>query len=434
MMRNMLVAAAGVLLLSACEKNGFSYDNVLDGGNVQYTLLDTFTIQMRTVQLDSIPTSGTGTALIGGYTDPVFGKVEAGTYFHISLPAEREVDTRAVYDSIELIMKPDGSWYGDTTVPQQFRVYKLSQKLVLPDDYYMFYSHQQFAVESTPWADTSVMIRPTDGNLLHLRLSDIKGKALFDLLRDKSQDVSDNDYFTEYFKGMAIRGNNNKAALGFQATDSNLYIRLHYHISSTEVEEKYFDFRMSSPDLQFNEIKSDRSGTALEQLPSGQTGLPSTATGNQSFVQSLTRTVTRMDFPSIAALPELGKYGRIMYAELVLRPVAGTYRDYRLPPRLMLCPADNKHYVLSGDTLSNDNGYQGGNMQVDFLNPANTAYTYDVTAYCRALIEMDTYTYRGLLAIPTAGDYYTKFDRLILGDGKNSENRAQLKIYYLLYN
>lgn len=433
MFRNMLVAAAGILLLSACEKDGFGYDNVVDGGTVQYTLLDTFGIQMRTVLLDSIPTSGTATALIGGYTDPVFGKVETGTYFRLSLPPDRALDVRAIYDSIELVMKPDGSYYGDTLLPQQFRVYKLSQKLALPDEYYMLFSHQQFAVESMPWADTSVIIRPTDERLLHIRLNDVKGKELFDMLMNKSQDVSTDDHFMEYFKGMAVRGNNNKAILGFNATDSNLYVRLHYHMSTTEIEEKYLDFKMTTPELQYNEITSDRSGTVLDALPAGAAGLPSTATANQSFVQSLTRTVTRMDFPSVATLPELGKYGRIMRAELVLRPVTGTYHTYRLPPRLTLCPADNKHYVASGDTLANEYGVQYGNMQVDFLNPANTAYVYDVTEYCRALIDMDLYTYRGLLLQPNAGDFFSKFDRLILGDGKNSNNRAQLKIYYLLY-
>ncbi|GEP96410.1 DUF4270 family protein [Chitinophaga cymbidii] len=433
MFRTMLVAATALLLFSACEKSGFSYDNSTNEEDVQYTLLDTFTIQMRTVQLDSIPTSGTATALTGGYMDPVFGRLDAGTYFRISLPPEREVDIRAEYDSIELIMRPNGYWYGDTLVPQQFRVYKLAQKLELPTDYYRLFSHQQFTIENMPWADTSMIVRPVLGEQLHIRLSDVKGRELFDMLRNKVQEVSTEDHFAEYFKGMAVRGNNNRAVFGFQAMDTSLYIRLHYHISTTEVEEKYFDFKMTNAELQFNEIQSDRSGTPLESLTTGPAGLPTTSTASQAYVQSITRTVARMDFPGIPALQELGKYGRIMRAELVLRPVLGTYSDYAMPPMMTLCPADNLHYVAQGDTLLSEYGTQYGNMQVDFLNPENTAYVYDVTEYCRALSDMNTYTYRGLLFIPNNGDYYTTFNRLVIGDGENTKYRAQLKVYYLLY-
>ena len=211
----MLVAAAGLFLLSACEKNGFSYENATDNEDVQYTLLDTFSIQMRTVQLDSIPTSGTATALIGGYNDPVFGRIEAGTYFKVSMPADREIDVRAVYDSIELIMRPNGSWYGDTLLPQQIRVYKLAQELALPDEYYMLFSHQNFPVESMPWADTAITMRPLLGEALHIRMSDVKGKQLFDMMRDKALEFSTDDHFAEFFKEWPSAGTTTSRSSAF---------------------------------------------------------------------------------------------------------------------------------------------------------------------------------------------------------------------------
>lgn len=430
----MLMAVAALLLFSACDKNGFSYEDVADGGNVQYTILDTLTIQMRTVQLDSIATSATGTALIGSYTDPYFGKASAATYFRLALPPVREVATKAVYDSIELIMKPTGSYYGDTLPQQRFSIYQLTQKLVLPENYTALFSHQTFAASSIPLADVTIPVRPNNGDSIHFRLNDTKGRELFDLLKNKAQEVSSDDFFTEYFKGMTVRGGiNNSAVLSFQARDSALFIRLHYHVTTTDIEERFFDFQMTASELQYNAITSDKSGTPLEHLAAGASGLPSSATGNRLFVQSITRTVTRMDFTSVPSLPELSKYGRIMRAELILRPVAGTYRDFKLPPALTLCPADNKNYVVPGDTLSSSAGYQYGTLFTDYLNPENTRYTYDVTDYCRSLIGTDSYSYRGLLVIPTTGDYETKFNRLIMGDGKNAESKAQLRIYYLLY-
>ncbi len=434
MIRTGLIGFIALLSLTACEKSGFSYDNTVDGGNVQYTLLDTLTIRMRTVKIDSVLTSGTGVALAGVYTDPYFGKIQAHSYFRAGLPANRIPEDRAVYDSIELIIKPNGYYYGDTLSPQRLQLYQLSRKLALPDNYTAFYNHQYFPVISDPIADQPVWIKPHAGDWLHLRINDTKGKELFDLLKNRAQEVSGDDLFQEYFKGLSIRGNSNSAVFGFEAKDSTLYIRLHYHISTHEIEEKYFDFQLSAPELQFNAVTSDRTGTPLEKLPSGYTGLPSTAIDNRGFLQALTGVATRLDFPGLSSLLELGRYGRVIKAELVLRPITGSYRDYGMPAKLALGLADGKNQVAAGDTLaSSATGIQYGNLQIDWLNPENTRYSYDVTDYCKAMITTDVYNYRGLMLMPTRGDYHTQLNRLVIGDGKNSTHRAQLRIYYLLY-
>ncbi len=434
MFRMRLIGVIAVLFFSACEKSGFSYENVPKDGDLQQTLLDTVSITMRTVQMDSVITSGTGAALIGGYNDPFFGRVDAGTYFRVALPYDKTVPDRAVYDSIEIIMKPTGYYYGDTTKPQRIMVHQLAQELKLPDDFNAFYSHQSFPVQAAALGDQQLEILPTSGKLVRFRLDDAKGREMFDLLKTKAQQVSTDDLFLEYMKGIAIRGNNNSAALGFQAKDSSLFIRVHYHVTTTEIEKKYFDFLLARPDLQFNEIKKDRTGTPLASLPRGANGLLTSATDNQAFLQSLTGTAIRMDFFSLPELIKLGRYGRIMRAQLVIKPVNGTFKDYALPSKVTICLADYKNVVAPGDTVPNSNSaIQYGDLVVDKLNPENTNYTYDVTAYCKAVIASDLYSYRGLLLVPAAGDYRTQFNRLIIGDGKNAAYRAQLRIYYLLY-
>lgn len=434
MIRMRFIGIIAVLFFSACEKSGFSYDDVTDGGNLQQILLDTVSISMRTVQIDSIQTSGSGVALVGGYNDAFFGRINTGTYFRVGLPLDKTVPERAEYDSIEIIMKPTGYYYGDTTLPQRIMVHQLTQKLLLPEEYRAFYDHQSFPVQGAPIGDQQLTIRPTSGALVRFRMNDVKGREMFNLLKTKAQEISTEDYFLEYMKGLAIRGNNNSAVLGFQAKDSSLFIRLHYHVSTTDLENKYFDFLLSTPDLQFNQVQHDRTGTPLAALPSGKSGLLSTATGNQAFLQSLTGTAIRMDFFSLPSLLELGRYGRIMRAQLVLKPVNGTYKDYALPSRLTICLADYKNQVAAGDTVPDANSAtQYGNMQVDKLNPENTTYTYDVTAYCKAVIASDVFSYKALLLVPAAGDYHTQLNRLIIGDGKNATHRAQLKVYYLLY-
>ncbi|WP_162946472.1 DUF4270 family protein [Chitinophaga barathri] len=424
---------AAMACLTACDKSGFSYDNVVDGGNVQYSLLDTLQVQMRTVQLDSVRTSGTGTGLVGSYADPVFGKFTSHTTFRLGLPPATEPGLRAIYDSLELVIWPDGHYYGDTLPPQRFQVYQLTRPLLLPDEYFALFSHQDFPIASAPLADVTQYIRPTSGKALHLRLDDAKGIELFEMIRNKSDDLKNEDYWRDYFKGLSIRGVNNTAAFRLLMNDTAVVMRLHYHIANTTVEEKTIDFRMNLPELQFNTFRYDRTGTAIAGLQPGPDGISGEATGNKTFSQPLTGAVTRIDFPSIAALQELGRYGRIMSAELVIKPDNSTLKDYPLPPRLTLTLADKKNFVTQGDTLSDAAGVQYGNLRVDKLYPENNQYSWDVTAYCRAMMTADVYTYRGLLLAAPFSEFHTQLNRIVVGDGNGKQYRAQLKIYYLLY-
>lgn len=428
-----LSALAVVACFSACDKSGFSYDNVIDGGNVQYSLMDTLQVQMRTVQLDSVRTSGTGTGLVGSYTDPVFGKFTSHTTFRVGLPVNTAPDLRAIYDSLELIIRPDGHYYGDTLPPQRFQVFQLTRPLLLPDDYYVLWSHQQFPIAAVPLADVTQYIRPTSGDVVHLKMDDAKGIELFEMLKNKSDILSNEDYWRDYFKGLNIRGVNNTAAFRLLMNDTAVIMRLHYHIAKETVEEKTVDFRMNLPELQFNSFTYDRSNTSIASLQPGAEGLPGETTANRTFVQPLTGAVTRIDFPTIAGLQELGRYGRIMQAELIIKPDNSTLKDYPLPSRLTLTLADKKNIVAQGDTLASTAGNQYGNLRMDKLYPENNQYSWDVTEYCRAMMTADVYTYRGLLLAAPFSEFHTQLNRLVVGDGGNRQYRAQLKIYYLLY-
>lgn len=429
-----LSVLAAMACLAACDKSGFNYDNIIDnGGSLQYSLLDSLQVQMRTVQLDSVRTSGTGTGIIGSYADPLFGTFTSASTFRLGLPSETDPGLRAIYDSVELVLQPDGHYYGDTLPPQRFQVYQLSRPLVLPKDYTAFYSHQQFPVNAQPLADVTQRIRPTSGNKVHLRMDQQFGQELFDKIRNKSDDIKNEEYWRDYFKGLMIRGVNNSAAFRLLMNDTAVVMRIHYHLVKETVEEKTIDFNMNLSELQFNTYSYDRTGTPIAGLTPGANGIMGETTGNRTFIQPLTGAVTRIDFPSISALKELGRYGRIMQAELVIRPDNGTLKNYPVPPRLTLTLADKKNAVVQGDTISNAGGVQYGSMVADKLYPENNQYSWDLTEYCRAMMAADDYTYRGLLLAAPFSDFYTQMNRLVVGDGGSKQYRAQLKIYYLLY-
>ncbi len=162
-----LSALAVVACFSACDKSGFSYDNVIDGGNVQYSLMDTLQVQMRTVQLDSVRTSGTGTGLVGSYTDPVFGKFTSHTTFRVDLPVNTAPDLRAIYDSLELIIRPDGHYYG-IPFPRKGSRYSSSPARCYTLTIITYCGAISSSHAEAPLADVTQYIRPTSGDAVHL--------------------------------------------------------------------------------------------------------------------------------------------------------------------------------------------------------------------------------------------------------------------------
>ncbi|RAJ02633.1 uncharacterized protein DUF4270 [Chitinophaga skermanii] len=428
----LLVVFAAVVSLVSCDKEGFSYQNAANPNESNYLLLDTLTVNMSTIQLDSFTTNSSGVALVGKYTDPAFGKIEAYTNYHVGVPTEKTLASKALYDSIEIILKPNGYYYGDSTLPQTFQVYKLADKISIPKEQYSLFNTTTTATESTPVAVSQQLIRPSEKKAVRIILPNTIGNELFEMIKNNKQEVSTNEHFLNYFKGLSIRGGiNNSMLLSYLATDSGMVMRLHYHENNQELERKHFDFPLTGSGLQYNHISYDRSGTPLTAFTRENKVISSTALDNVAYLQSFTGLVTRLDIPALRDLPKMGKFGKIMAAELQLRPVAGTYDLLSLPESITLCGADRLNNVTDSLVNTLDGSIQHGSLTIDKLYHENTKYTYDVTSYCTFQTTATDLTSKGLLLYPNGHNVMA--NRAVLGDTKNKLNRVSLKVYYLLY-
>ncbi len=102
-------------------------------------------MEMRTIQLDSVPSSASGYLLVGGYTDPETGRLDVAANFRVTKPISLpELSERAVYDSIEIVLRPDSYSYGDTMPAQAWSLHQLARPLELEDDQSFFYSHNPY--------------------------------------------------------------------------------------------------------------------------------------------------------------------------------------------------------------------------------------------------------------------------------------------------
>ncbi|MBV7531854.1 DUF4270 family protein [Chitinophaga sp. sic0106] len=421
-----------LLLLSAvlpsCQKTGFSYDNIIaNNETTDYIISDTLSVEMKNIQYDSVPTSGSGAALIGRNNDLLFGKITSGTYFQIAAPASLDIpEFGASYDSMSLIMTPNAYYEGDTTAQQDLRIYRVQQTIQPATNFYYIYNNNSFKTETTPIGSFTGIIRPRTDKTISVPMSNTLGAQLFEMVRSKSADISTANTWQEFFKGLNIEaGPLSKAVTGFQAQDSSMYMRLYYHINEMITTVKYVDFKLTNNTVQFNHVSYDRSETAISTLGPTLKTLSTSSTNNTAYMQPITGVVTRLDIPYVKNLLQLGKYFQLMKVILTLKPIAGSYTDHRLPPRLALCRMDNANNIT--DTLSY------GTLVKDDMFNENTYYAYDITSYCKSELTADGLTTRGLALTPSSTDAKMTLDRLVLGDQKNSGSKLKIQVYYLLY-
>ncbi|KAA2241784.1 DUF4270 domain-containing protein [Chitinophaga agrisoli] len=431
------VAILLAALNSACDKNGFTYD-LTDGNQPSnYILTDTLTIDMQTVQLDSIPTSGDGIIVCGRHQDPYFGKITASSFFQLQLPQGTLTDVQnesSRYDSIELVLKPNRQVYGDTTSAQDFGVYEVLETIQPANNGFALYNNSNFLTGSQSLGNFQQPRNfPNIDTTVRVKLENSFGNTLFQLFKNKAPEVSTQANFLQYYRGLALKpGANSANIMGFFTGDTSVMLRVHYHINEPIISDRHLDMPMYNPNLQFNQVSADRTGTVLAALNGSTKSLPSTQTNNQGFVQYLSRIVTRIDMPGLKGLASLGKFFKVMRATLILQPVAGTYETpYALPPRVTICETDQKNNVV--DTVTSPTaGIQYGNLVIDKQYYLNTNYTYDITHYVINNIASVAANNYGLMITPTRGDALTNFNRLVLGDTKQ-KYRAKVQVYYLLY-
>jgi hypothetical protein len=429
-----------MLVASSCTKPAINFDNNFgDNNNTNVLTVDTFSIKLSTVFLDSFPTSGTGTMLIGRYKDPYTGMISSRSFSEIAYPLQLPTLTPlSQYDSMDLIMQINKKFYGDTSKVQRYLVSRLTGLLNYPNLQAAFFNKDSIPYDPAILGSAEVQINPTAGftsqkmgDTVKIRLPDALGEQFFNLLFHHSDTVKNKDAFRGFFRGLTIYPDENSVGAVFGFKDS-LFIRLYYHEPGVVNQPKTSDFPYTNKPNQFNQISFDRTGTVLDGISEQNPELPSAATGNTAFLQPSTCLYVKLLFPTISRLLQYQDYLSVMKAELTIKPVEGTYSPiFDLPPQINLTTATEANTL--GSTLNSGTG----NLKVDYLYGSNTSYTYDVTGYIQQQIlqgEQNNAKNGLMLTIPSPA-YNTSFNRVAVGDPLSplKVNRISLKIYYASY-
>jgi hypothetical protein len=407
--------------------------------NNKVVLIDTLTVEMSTINFDSLVTSGQSRILVGNYDDPVFGKVKSNSYFQLSASSyalnNSGSDTEAVnfvFDSISMILKYDNYYYGDTTQVQKFDIHRLIQKVKPNTDDDSFYNNSTLSYSDESLGTVSYKPRPIEKDSINIKMSKDFGDALFQKI--KKREITGLDNLTEYLKGLVLvpSGSNSSSVIGFHTSTSKVRMYYSKYQGDADADSFFIDFLMSNTSTQFNSISLDKTGTIIQNLPISTSKLSSSLTNKQGFIQSGTGVACRIDFPNIKQLKNISSNGAIVDAQMFIKPVNNSYSNkYPLADSLKVYVGDNLNRI-SGSLLNAAGAAVYGTLsqKSDEFNE-NIGYTIPLGSFLqKEMLKASDSRSSLILTLPGISK---SVNRLVLGDQKHPENKILIKIYYLSY-
>lgn len=428
---------AAVFLISCSDEETLTLsagDNFMNS-QTSVALIDTISVHLSTVKIDSVATSSTTNLLVGSYTDANFGKVTASAYAQLEMP-DIVVDKDEILDSIVLQLSYTGTAYGDTLLPQTLQVHRVREEIAPSDEYdanpYL-YNTTTFQYDEAPLGVITVVPKPNKHDSLRIRLNDALGQEFWKYLLNENDELNSISDFPDIFEGVTLLpGNENNSLLSF-AADTSMQIILYTHLVADTRIEKSYSFRHGSTQNHFNHVDSEVDGTGLEQVLIQRDEVSSSLLNQKSYIQASTGYVTRIDFPGIQKILEVDQKSILYRAELVLRPYPGTYKKGDLPTQITLYIADGKNNILEELTDVDGNSIPGTLTYDEFYNE-NTFYVFDVTQHIYSELSdgfVDPET--GLVAMLSSTDYVSTVNRTVFDARSLEKYRPLLNLYYVFY-
>ena len=429
-----------ITLFTSCQTDNLDGDFVIGSDylsiNNKVLLIDTLTVDVSTINFDSLVTSNQSRILIGNYTDPILGKVKSESYLELTpdtynLGSSSDTETvNYVFDSIAMILKYNRYYYGDTTKTQTLNIHQLTQKIKPNIDDDSFYNNSTLTHYSNSIGSRTFYPRPIGKDSVNIQMDASFGKNLFDKLKNNA--FTSSDEFNDYFRGIVIKPStaNSSNVVGFTTA---CVMRMYYRQANANSEETYTkDFKIADLTKQFNNISLDKTGTIIQNLPDSRGKLSSELTNNSAFVQSGTGVACRIDFPFIKQLKYISEKGAIVDAELIIKPIKNSASAlYPIKDSLQVYECDHLNRISK--ILTNSDGSQmlaKLNNTPDEFNE-NIGYTINIGSFLHQEMKK-TYANKSSLIL-TFPNISKGVNRIVLGNQKNAENKLKLKIYYISY-
>lgn len=343
------------LAACGCTSQYMEIGNNWISTNERVVMIDTCSVDISSIRIDSVQTSGDNAVYAGCRESPYWGRTDISSYLTFKATEDYEdsstpeYEERIIFDSLTLYMVPDSTFCGDTLLPMTYQVYRLSET-VEPDDDNVLYSHHEFSFNPDPVAEKTFYPHPFRGRAVEIRLSDELGEEMLEKIVDGDEEMTDDDSFREYFNGLLLKSAGAPGSIsGFKGQDTLCMMKLYYRTQDYGEE------------------------------------ISCTLTGNMSFMSGMGGIFIKIGFLYLNNLRSIWDHCRATSAELIVYPLEGSYckQNYSsLPSTVNLYIMDENNISTGGAiTASDGETLQSGSLTYDeMMFPESTYYTYDITA------------------------------------------------------
>lgn len=422
--------------LSGCQDENSELGKSLVESSFYNVYVDTCTVDISTIRLDSIVTRGDSIAQLGHYKHSEWGEVSA-TYYAEYSTAGFTPNANNLYslDSLVLRLLPSGHFWGDTLTQQRISVYRLKYPIVLDNDEDL-YTTTALPLDDTPLTTFSYTPHPGRKREVEVRLPDALGQKLLDDLIAQDDYFDTQDKFKKVFPGLALVPEpDGQCITGFLVNDSAMSLNLHYHETANERTEQVLTFSVNT-NYAYTGIRHDPTGTHLDGLQSGIENLVhSTDMGHRAYMQGLTGYYNQLEFPFLNDLENTGQIVSIESATLYLYPLARSYNEVsQLPDGIRLYITDENNvledYVYGTDGVT----VQTGNLTIDQMYGRETYYSFNLTEFIRNNFGTWGIKRQKLLMSLTDSETTTTFNQVIFANDPAQERQCRLDVRFKIYN
>jgi len=197
-----IVTGISLLVLSCETKSDIGLDILPEDDILKPNIIDTTSVEVYTLLMDSIATNNVGKLLLGEYIDPIFGYTKASFVCQYDIVVMPKYKSDYTIDKVILTLPIDtiNSYYGDSSVVQNLTIYRIP--VTIYKDSVYFADH-----DPTSFLDGTVIGQK------EISLDTISKTIDIELTQDFADDFqsvpddisSNNEYeFTEFLKGIYI--------------------------------------------------------------------------------------------------------------------------------------------------------------------------------------------------------------------------------------
>lgn len=399
----------------------FFRDGVLD-----YSLSDTATVNLSTIKLEKLQTSGATRILVGSHVDEKLGRITASSFFQIAPASAIDLQGEDItFDYLALHLDYDEYFYYDTTSNITLRVFRVDETMETEDDGEL-YNTNRFSIGDEPLGELTFLPRPHRDDSVEIKLSNVLGNELFTKAITGDDDLSDAVEFLKYFYGLAILPDTTSSSclLGFSNVPQ---LRLYYTDRSvTPVKQKYVTLSASAGGgIVFTNVRASEQQNALANLSAGKEKLLSSYTDDVSYLQAGTGLALRVDMPYLHDLKQVENF----YIQQALLEVYVVRKSYS---ELTPLPASFSVYKINARNAAYEEFVNSPVLVEDVDLNRDTHYRIDVTDFVKEQMTLMETNENGLVFM-VGTDLGVSANRLYAAS-KSSDYKTRLIVYYATVN